>query len=137
MPRCAHASLPPKLGFGAFCLSEKCLADIFPLPRCRLIVLSMSRRFSTPRRRRRHSGTPEDAELADILDDLKNPGATTLIKITWTVTESTSLGSRAAPLACRREAGAAPAAQVRLLVSVAPITLPKFEGPTYFDMSCT
>ena len=26
--------------------------------------------------------TPEDAELADILDDLKNPGATTLIKIT-------------------------------------------------------
>ena len=25
---------------------------------------------------------PEDAELADILDDLKNPGATTLIKIT-------------------------------------------------------
>jgi hypothetical protein len=82
LPRCAHASLPPKLGFGAFCLSEKCLADIFPLPRCRLIVLSMSRRFSTPRRRRRHSGTPEDAELADILDDLKNPGATTLIKIT-------------------------------------------------------
>jgi hypothetical protein len=26
--------------------------------------------------------TPEDAELADILDDLNNPGATTLIKIT-------------------------------------------------------
>ena len=26
--------------------------------------------------------SPEDAELADILDDLKNPGATTLIKIT-------------------------------------------------------
>ena len=40
----------------------------------------------------------------------------------WAVTESTSSESRAAPLACRREAAAAPAAQVRLLVSVAPIT---------------